>query len=425
MKHIKMKSIIFLLSLVLIIAGVSGHIVQATDSSNQINDPFLTIAEQEDYYTNIDNIIASVGADVYQRMIDQEKALEAYNYFNSTILTDNEGNITYPECYAGEYIDGDTLVLLSTSDNDLAYYSDYLSDYSDTVSLLKVDYSLVELQTYANEIITILNSIESYSISPKENSIVFYTETGKLNNTIESYSQSLINKQTLSDINEQESHLLNIPVTFKEMVEVTLQATELYGGTKISNSAGPSFTLGFCGYYYGNSSIITSGHGQSTSNDLLYNSNIIGSFTLVQYSSGAYGDYSIASINSNGTTTSKVYGSSSKITITGSQTAPVGTLVFRYGAYSLGIEALEVDELNYTSTADDGISIKGITRCKHISGVYSTNGDSGGPIYLMSGTNAKAVGIHRGKSNTSGTDSYRELFTPMANVTGFFYLKTN
>lgn len=76
-------------------------------------DFFDKIQEQQNYYLNTDNVINELGQDVYDEMLKQPEALEAYNYLLNTKLQDSNGNVQYPDDYAGEYIENGKLIILS------------------------------------------------------------------------------------------------------------------------------------------------------------------------------------------------------------------------------------------------------------------------------------------------------------------------
>ena len=417
MKNFK-KLIACLLSMIIMFSFLPIVQAQGTNVDRANIDILL---EQQSYYTDSANIIKELGEDVHNRMLNQAEALEAYNYLLNTKLRDSSGNINYPDDYAGEYIEDGKLILLTNDSQKNKQYEEYLSDYN-VVRIKNVAHSYKELNEYAESFIRENNYYGmSYQVSPRDNTIVFIVDGNNLSEVKKSYNEKLSDSKL-----GLEAIYKDVELLFEETQEAETAAVNLYGVMGISNGI-QAYTLGFCGTYNGSAAIITAGHKQSSTGYILYGSSIIGSIAKVQFASGQKGDYSVATITNSGyTTTNQVASEVTTYSITGSMEAPVGTLLYRYGASSGGLEALEVYEKNVSVTLKEkptdtsGTTVTGMVRCTYISGVQTVGGDSGGPIYTTNSSGKwVAVGTTVAVIGNINQPGYRVYYNPMANATGF------
>ncbi len=98
-------------------------------------------------------IMSSAAVPVYADKVyeTQEQAVSALETLSSSFGIDTDGNYTYPDGYAGAYLDDDNcLVVLVSEDAAGQYFRDYLKAY-DCVRITKVKYSLNELQAKLEE----------------------------------------------------------------------------------------------------------------------------------------------------------------------------------------------------------------------------------------------------------------------------------
>lgn len=265
----------------------------------------------------------------------------------------------------------------------------------------------------------------NYNLIPKENKLVFNVERQELSKAVQAYNKVYVNN-ALTSVPKKE-----INVSFDEFKEAT-PTIDLYGGQLItsynSQNVLKGFTLGFCGYTGGVAAILTCGHNRSFG-DIIQNSTAsaaIGTISKVQFTSGQSGDYGVAKVtNSNYSITNNVTSGSSSYGITGSMSAPSGTLVYRYGQSS-GLEALKIDETNYSVNYDTiGVTVNGMYTSKHVSGNSNIGGDSGGPIYTTNSAGKwVAIGTTSGVRGSAEQDAYRVYISPISLVSGFT-LKTN
>ena len=164
MKKVKLKINLFICLCIIITS-----IFYKSDIINASTTNFETLLEQQEYVTNPENIKNDLGNDVYQEMLAQIPALEAYTQLYNSFRNEN-GDIVYPEGYAGEYIEGDTLFVCTNSID-----TSFIDGFSN-IKIKKVNYSIKELIAFANEI-KIDNpnhEMEGYTISPKDNSLYVY-----------------------------------------------------------------------------------------------------------------------------------------------------------------------------------------------------------------------------------------------------------
>lgn len=354
-------------------------------------------------------MISQIGQETYDRMIEQIPALEAYQEIYES-FKDNKGTIHYPEGYAGEFIDGSNLIVCFKNNSDTSFLNAV-----DNVLIEYVSHSNEELTEYTEKILSVSNNRELffYDIDPRKNSVNIFADSKDLCYVIEEYisSVSLSGKDNVPD------------VSFHYGFPSGKTQVDLYGGQEIANSNGSGFTLGFCGTYYGDDAIVTCGHSQSTTYNLVINSGTRGTFEYVRFSNNNYGDFSIAEItDANYNITNDVKYSYGYRDVTGVLLdPPIGTLLCRYGKET-GYQCVEVTGRNWSITVD-GIVTLGMTRAEHVSGTKPTDGDSGGPLYALSyGSTCSAAGVHQGSSLTD--DDYIH-FTPAGDIISGFSFKIN
>ena len=370
--------------------------------------------------------------------IQQASALEAYSALCSSFLVDNDGYVTYPDDYAGAWIENNELhIAIAISDNAdvnssfTDSYGKLLKEY-DCVVFEKVKYSLNELNALRYGIFAELKknySVISHYVDVKENKIKLgflkYDES-KVYDSLKSLERAKNATNRLLPDGES-----------KEYDEDECVDTEasVIGGMKINrgSTSGPGRSIGVCGSFTCNGTtyngIITAGHNlavSGSSHTLYKDGSEFGKVSLLMWRDGANGDWACVRLTNGDTVTNKIYGSSSYYTrsITGTlDDLPVGTAVMKYGVTN-GYAEATVYAQDVAATDSSGYTINGLTIATLTSG-SSGGGDSGGPYYTPSaegGDSYNFVGVHWG-SNTGGGGS-NIWFTPYVRFKNWFTVKT-
>ncbi|MDR1117156.1 MAG: S1 family peptidase [Oscillospiraceae bacterium] len=338
----------------------------------------------------------------------QKNALEAYEKFWQSLEKDKLGLPIYPVDYAGEYIQGDTLIILvkeGSLKNDQINYKK-LFDSSQNVTFKEVKYSLKDLEEYESyvEKLSKKYTVVSYGIDRKNNVFLI---------NLLSSDYEIINSgynETLSSIATN-----NLPIVIGKQDDIQA-GIDLYGGDKIS-----SVSLGIGGTYGSKNAILTCGHTLPEGTKIYRGTVEIGKVVKQRFAKSTsltsietLGDFGIVEItNSSYSPTNKVRDATSTVAITGYYSSlPVGTAVYKYGSttgYSYGT----VTAVNLTILTSDGYSsynVRGITSCSMRNSSGTTpgdGGDSGGPFYINDGA-YKISGTYSSHGSYSGV--YRTLY---------------
>lgn len=299
---------------------------------------------------------------------------------------DWDKTFVYPDDFAGNYIDYDTLHVQVTSKEAIENYKPLLEGY-DCVCYDVVEHSYNELYKLAESVVDSLpdrKAFVEYYVDIKENKAVVCI--------LEDYKE--ITKECIPDDRRLE-------ITFAQGYVVG--TASVAGGSEIY-SPGRN-TLAGSGTYGSGVAFLSCGHGKSVGNSVTYNGSVIGSVSSVQYSNYGAGDYAIISASSGYTATSSVLCTGGTTYFGNYLLSPtVGTQLYKYGDET-GQSTCQVTQTGVTVNDGGGITIYGMTEASVISGLGSYPGDSGGPyrfgIYFC--------GIHHG--NPKGNHSIVH-FTP-------------
>ena len=335
----------------------------------------------------------------------QESALEAYQYLWNNFEKDEAGNPIYPEYYAGEYIEGDKLVILLTVD-DKAEKEKYVSicDNSEAVLFKKADYSMQELERFN---LVVAGMLQDYAIN--------YYGVDKKNNQFQ-IGVSEADYQRLCN----DDRIIGKPIILHIAEENTICAS-VYGGDRITyGTAGSAYSLCIGGTYGGNNAILTAGHGTAVNGSFYRSGSLLGTVkvqrcnsTIGNTGASAYGDYAIVQTNSSFTINNKVRNSTSTVSITGTYSAvPVGTTIYKYGAttgYAWGQVSSDGTTATYlTNSGTVQYQVSGLY-LTYLNNSSSTSaigaGDSGGCVYTKSSSVYK---IHGSVSGMGAADSNGE-----------------
>ena len=321
----------------------------------------------------------------------QKSACEAHEMLLKTFKLEEDGYV-YPDDFAGDYIDIDTLHVMSVSKERLKTYKELLKEY-DCVKYDLAEYSYNELWNHTESV------AEKYT--EKCNVIEYEVDIKKNKGAV------LVDKKGYKKMKNElnKDDMIEVEIGYEVDDEASISA-----GSRICN-----VTLAGSGTYNGYTAFLSCGHKMPVGKDITFGGNKIGSVVVSVDEENKYGDYSIIKAISGYTPTSRVFTSPGNTTkYTGVIYNPaVGTYLYKYGRNSKQAYCV-VDKI--------GVNIKGrrgLTKATLISGT-TAGGDSGGPY--RSGTDF--CGVHRGSSiKSGGNDLY---FTPYWTIyNAGFYVKTN
>ena len=329
-----------------------------------------------------------------QLILEREKpAADAYSELLSHIEKLENGHYTYPDTYAGAYMN-DTyklcVSLTDCSDEVIAQYMDYFTDPS-VVSFEKATYSYNYLSDIMYSVAKTADNISCIYVDEKANVVKVGTP------------EEIHNTKNASSLSS------NLPIEWF-IEEMEYPAGPITGGDGLVG-----YTIGACGTYQGSDAIVLCGHGLDINDSLtLQNSNkVIATVVLQKCMSDNLYDYAVATINSGAgvTLTNRVYNNSSYTTITSeSSSRPlVGTTICKYGKIT-GFGTAEVTSNNTSWSSTAYGNVYGMVRCEMIGSSETKQGDSGGPVYV-------GHAFHGTISTTSTSGSF--YFSPIGGVPGF------
>jgi len=305
-------------------------------------------------------------------MQEQASAVEADEILMQYYYEDGKG-ITYPDNFAGCYIENNTLYVCFTEldGDEEQLYDSLFGAYRLSVEFRYVEYSYNELFGY----------VKALAEKIEENGIVvtcYYVSVA---------SNSIVLEAFEKDLCAVDEYVVEYKKKYGITVEVnpgsyTTTDTTLDGGTGITNGT-VSFSLGLCGTYSQYPAFVTCGHGGIAVDDTISISSggsQVGNVEFVRYANGQYGDFSIVSVTGGYSVSHKIGNTLRGITVItqGTVSNPaVGTIVGKYGNTS-GYAYGEITATGVTLNADGNITIYGITEVELTSG-STASGDSGGP----------------------------------------------
>ncbi|MDE6853204.1 MAG: S1 family peptidase [Lachnospiraceae bacterium] len=332
-----------------------------------ISMSLMTVAPASAEFGQYDSTVENIETVTDNIFEIQRRACEAHELLYSSFGW-NETYI-YPDNFAGDYIDYDTLHVQVTDEKAIDYYKDLLSEYSDAVVYDIVDYSYNELFGETENFVASIDEdygVVSFGVDVTQNK-------GLVNVIATDYEALTLNiKKSKQNISEK---LIIKPQ--KNYIQST--AISLVAGSPISYNGG-NFTLGGSGTYNGNTAFVSCGHAVVKGGTVKSGGTAIGTVAVKQYANRQYGDYSIITANSDYTTTSRVFTANGNVTnFRGYLNNPaVGTYVYRYGN-ATGQAYCEITRTDLIFLADNTYYIYGITEAELITGT-DAKGNSGGPV---------------------------------------------
>lgn len=379
---------------------------------------------------------------IQQVMQRQGMSIIAYNNIIYEFFDSESGVLTYPNEWAGAFINYNMLIIQLTdvSQSVLDKFA-YISGNSHIVDFELVPFSYNTLNYYgkafAQDIQERGGLILSHGINTRGNTynIVLYRNhhlSNQIYNTINNSQYQLPIPLQIELVGE----IAHAPFYKKECKNTYPFFSEYYSpnltnvGTRITSN-GRSFSVGVRGYYNGYPAILTAGHSFV---DTISGVDVrIGGVTIGQLfaarigsininssdssSSQRYGDWGLVKLNDHGQGVISNYLPNGYIS-SFAYTLPVGALVFGYGSSSntawYGSVAMVDQTINFVS----GNYAHGITMVQsHDIGPFPTHGDSGGPVWFNSGDGNTFVGVLSGGDNFIRMWSFSPLIWNQPNFT--------
>ena len=376
-----------------------------------------TANENEIVFLNeeLESLENEVPYEVRLAMENQIEALDCYQNIYNSFSKDEHGMPVYPEEYAGAYIeDGNLIIQLIDNSSEMQEKYLLLCNHSDKIIFREVEYSLNELAAYEEYATSMLKDgydVIGFGIREKDN---IFEITLNANST----PTSSINTYSLFGASKE----AELPIKLLYQEQAVACASEIKGGDRIDNEEWSNcyMTVGICGTYNGKDALLTCGHGNekvgiffSRYPYISYNNERIGQVSYQRANIfeeadwiDTLGDFAIITLDcnydgnesNNVTTTNRIYGG---INISGIYSSlPEGTTIYKYGAetgLSYGIitrsGGTSINQYNYNSILH---YVRGLyeSEMQNASGTDAIlPGDSGGPVYIKSGSNYLLHGI--------------------------------
>lgn len=380
--------------------------------------------EEETKATALTGISATEEALFEARMLSQEEALEAHSLLWASFPKDENGwPSSYPEDYAGCYIDeaSDLVILLvnPTEESKEAYKE--LCGNSSRVKFKAAQYSMEELESYNDEAMKLYEEgydLVSWGVDEKENT--FDIEVKE-----EDY-------QTVKNQFVLKTRSISIPVEVTAVKEGPVPTADMYvyGGQGFTGGNGGTICVG--GTYNGKDAILTAGHCVNYVDEkiMMSGSTPLGTVRRRKFLHQTPGDYAIIELSTLFGATNKIFAPTSgqTHTIKGAYpNAPVGTAIRKHGnetKYSYGTIEKMNNTGNYNGTLI--LNLGSALMTGGSSSIAVANGDSGGPVYVLSGGQYLITGLVSGRDKNQVGNKYRMYFCDISYPTGVgFKIKTS
>jgi hypothetical protein len=385
----------------------------------------------------------------------QEQPLAAWNVlWENFFEVSGYGRITYPDDFAGGWVDGGNLHIALTSDSSQwGKYRELLADFECVIVFETAQHSLNDLDAIRDFVSAELKeegyAVVTHYVNEAENRIVFgvFGLDRQIESQINRTLSNLIteNQATLSRDNNSMNRLFDAGIctdlfVFEESghVETRSGMVVTRGGQRITTTRlingvwttlhGHS-TLGACGWLRQQTLIpgfITHGHELRVGDRKYFNVGIvrfhIGTVTMVNWGENcnySASDFAFVQATPFAILTNQLLSGSNTREIVAMADPPVRTRVNRMGART-GRGEVEVTARNQPITID-GYTFRATTA--RIVETPSETGDSGGPFYVPeSGNRVRFAGI-LSASLVSGGVPFAEVFIPPHHY-GVFTVRT-
>lgn len=384
------KFFVTLLSLITFVSLGLGTSATAKTENVSLNDDLAVLESKIPY-------------EVREKMSNQTDALRSYQNIIDSFAKDENGLSIYPIEYAGAFIDNEKLVIQLTDCSE-TFQDKYLQfcENDEKISFKEVQYSLNDLLSYESYALDMAKNgynVIGYGICEKENSFEIYLDSSIEKDASAKYD--LIGER------------LELPINISYQEPVISCAT-MWGGDAIYNEdTGSSMTVGICGTYNGQNALLTCGHGNEEVGIIFprypyitYGGTRIGQVSYQRANTSSLetgvdslGDFAIVSLNSDVTTTNKIYGA---LNVVGTYSSlPEGTTIYKYGKTSgLSYGTITQSSISYAIEYSDGLWTVYYVRGLYKSSMQNSDGthaieagDSGGPVYIKDGANYLLHGI--------------------------------
>lgn len=276
------------------------------------------------------------------KVIEEEQPLvDAYQEMMESFAAP-DGDVVYPDAYAGAYIE-DGVLVVNVKENSAFPYMERNND----VVFREVPYSYNDLQELSMRIVSLdIPNVTSIGVSDRDNEVHI-----GVNENSYPVANSVELDSFKSDVKELVSEQLreyvvsagfdsDLPIDCFWEEPISVAATTLQGGMGLVNSdTNSNFSMSICGTYYGDDvsgerAVLTCGHAFSVGDTINASGKRLGTAVKKNFTGSERYDYGIIKItNTSGfTSTNRVLNNTNYTTITGISTSnPVGTTICKYG----------------------------------------------------------------------------------------------
>ncbi len=346
---------------------------------------FATTIEADRLYDQANQLSKQI-YQIEQAMLLQQDALSACALFDKNLPIAKNGQIIYPDSYAGRYIDDDGHLIIQVASSDFTPY-EYLQDIYSIVEFKEVEYSTKHLEEL----------IEEY-MQTGERFLSIYADT-KLNKVVvEVDAETLTHKSNVRS---------NLPIIYKKGSASKAVSKTISSGDLLTNKRSNSlfdinnhikFSAGFGATYNSSNALIACGHGMNVGDKIYSGLTHIGTVEYVSFSNYCEGDFSIIRMEGNNTVDNKISVGNKEYEYSGTTLPVVGMQIVKEtensGYCAFKISEVDVCQAIYINDTDYVI-IKGQTNADRILGVVQP-GDSGGVFWKDDKGRYFSVGIISG-----------------------------
>lgn len=186
MKKATAKTVVILVSAIFIMVAALVALLKNDVKLKPDDKPNMSPEESEQNQTELPDGVsdeelqegeADIPPDISKMMESQKEPLEAYEALRKLFKVNADGSETYPDDFAGTWIEGSKLIVAVTSDEtkEKTDYTSFLKGY-DCVEYVIMEYSLNDLENiraYAAEKLSAAVQFSSHYVDQKNNKIVF------------------------------------------------------------------------------------------------------------------------------------------------------------------------------------------------------------------------------------------------------------
>lgn len=365
----------------------------ASDEYNEVN-------EKTSYFDK------QVRSDEYV-MLQQKDALDACATFDNDIAKANNGELIYPDSYAGRFIDGDHLVIQIAS-SDFTLY-EYLKKQYPTVQFNQVEFSKDCLDK------TLEKYMSTYDKN-EEDILCAYVDVELNKIVIEVDASTFLRKQKCNT---------NLPIIYKVGSEFRTTGKTVHCGDKLVNKKSNFIfdvrpqvymSAGIGARYNGQNALISCGHSMEVGDKIFAGSTHIGNVSYVSFSNNSVGDFSIITMIDDNVGDGQCKDNGVNFVTHGTINTEKGQRVMKYTENS-GYATFDITETSaYVKTNindTDYVMIKGQTLAQLVTGTVIP-GDSGGGVFTKFSADGKYY--FSGVMSAYGKDNGILSITPVQTI---------